>query len=87
MTTGSETQAKVRVACTGPGQSWAAPDCLAHRRNWSVRSSRWGDGLSPLVSRLPNVQLDELLHFEKGQFGFAQVLERGPRRLRSAGRC
>jgi hypothetical protein len=35
-----------------------------------------GDGIA-LVSGLPTVQLDELLRFDKGQFGFAQVLERG----------
>jgi F-type H+/Na+-transporting ATPase subunit alpha len=34
-----------------------------------------GDGIA-LVSGLPNVRLDELLCFGKGQFGFAQVLER-----------
>ncbi|MGA2795253.1 MAG: F0F1 ATP synthase subunit alpha [Roseiarcus sp.] len=34
-----------------------------------------GDGIA-LVSGLANVQLDELLRFDKGQFGFAQVLER-----------
>ena len=34
-----------------------------------------GDGIA-LVSGLPSVRLDELLRFEKGQFGFAQVLER-----------
>ena len=34
-----------------------------------------GDGIA-LVSGLPNVRLDELLRFDKGQFGFAQVLER-----------
>src|SRR5271156_590650 len=34
-----------------------------------------GDGIA-LVSGLPDVRLDELLRFEKGQFGFAQVLER-----------
>ncbi len=33
-----------------------------------------GDGIA-LVSGLPDVRLDELLHFGKGQFGFAQVLE------------
>jgi F-type H+-transporting ATPase subunit alpha len=33
-----------------------------------------GDGIA-LVSGLPNVRLDELLRFDKGQFGFAQVLE------------
>lgn len=35
-----------------------------------------GDGIA-LVSGLPIVRLDELLRFDKGQFGFAQVLERG----------
>jgi F-type H+-transporting ATPase subunit alpha len=34
-----------------------------------------GDGIA-LVSGLPNLGLDELLRFDKGQFGFAQVLER-----------
>ena len=43
------------------------------------RSAGWkrsGTALH-LVSGLPTVQLDELLRFDKGQFGFAQVLERG----------
>jgi F-type H+-transporting ATPase subunit alpha len=34
-----------------------------------------GDGIA-LVSGLPTVRLDELLRFDKGQFGFAQMLER-----------
>lgn len=34
-----------------------------------------GDGIA-LLSGLPEVRLDELLRFDKGQFGFAQVLER-----------
>ena len=34
-----------------------------------------GDGIA-LVSGLPTARLDELLRFDKGQFGFAQVLER-----------
>ena len=34
-----------------------------------------GDGVA-LISGLPDIRLDELLHFEGGQFGFAQVLER-----------
>jgi F-type H+-transporting ATPase subunit alpha len=34
-----------------------------------------GDGIA-LVSGLPDIRLDELLRFEKGQLGFAQVLER-----------
>ena len=39
-----------------------------------------GDGVA-LVSGMPDVRLDELLQFEKGQFGFAQVLDRGRRAL------
>ena len=35
----------------------------------SGTASRWSPGL-------PNARLDELLRFDKGQFGFAQVLER-----------
>ncbi len=35
-----------------------------------------GDGIA-LVSGLPSVRLDELLRFDRGQYGFAQVLERG----------
>ena len=35
-----------------------------------------GDGVA-LVSGLPGVRLDEKLRFAGGQFGFAQVLERG----------
>jgi F-type H+-transporting ATPase subunit alpha len=34
-----------------------------------------GDGIA-LLSGLPDVRLNELLRFERGQFGFAQVLER-----------
>jgi F-type H+/Na+-transporting ATPase subunit alpha len=33
-----------------------------------------GDGIA-LISGLPSVRLDELLRFDKGQFGFAQMLE------------
>ena len=39
------------------------------------RVEKVGDGVA-LVSGLPGVRLDELLRFEKGQFGYAQVLER-----------
>src|SRR5471030_1674103 len=34
-----------------------------------------GDGIA-LVSGLPDIRLDELVRFDKGQFGFAQMLER-----------
>jgi F-type H+-transporting ATPase subunit alpha len=33
-----------------------------------------GDGIA-LISGLPGARLDELLHFDKGMFGFVQVLE------------
>lgn len=33
-----------------------------------------GDGIA-MISGLPDAKLNELLHFDKGQFGFAQVLE------------
>ncbi len=39
------------------------------------RVEQVGDGIA-LLSGLPEVRLDELLRFDKGQFGFAQVLER-----------
>src|ERR1019366_5062978 len=48
---------------------------LGPRAEQIGRVEEVGDGIA-LVSGLPNVRLDELLHFDKGQFGFAQVLER-----------
>ncbi len=39
------------------------------------RVERVADGIA-LVSGLPDVRLDELLHFERGQVGFATTLER-----------
>ena len=39
------------------------------------RVEQVGDGIA-LISGLPDVRLDELLRFDKGQFGYAQVLER-----------
>ncbi|MEO6091724.1 MAG: F0F1 ATP synthase subunit alpha, partial [Novosphingobium sp.] len=47
---------------------------LGARAEQIGRVEEVGDGIA-LVSGLPNVRLDELLRFEKGQFGFAQVLE------------
>src|ERR1700761_5722029 len=38
------------------------------------RVEQVGDGIA-LVSGLTNVRLDELLRFQNGQFGFAQVLD------------
>ena len=38
------------------------------------RAEEVGDGTA-LVSGLPDAQLDELVRFDKGQFGFVQVLE------------
>jgi len=47
---------------------------LGARAEQIGRVEEVGDGIA-LVSGLPSVRLDELLRFEKGQFGFAQVLE------------
>ncbi|CAN5393244.1 N/A [soil metagenome] len=47
---------------------------LGARAEQIGRVEEVGDGIA-LVSGLPGVRLDELLRFEKGQFGFAQVLE------------
>src|SRR6202041_3812215 len=49
---------------------------LGPRAEQVGRVEEVGDGIA-IVSGLPNVRLDELLAFSKGQFGFAQVLERG----------
>src|ERR1700726_2358180 len=48
---------------------------LGPRAEQIGRVEEVGDGIA-LVSGLPDVRLDELLRFDKGQFGFAQVLER-----------
>jgi F-type H+-transporting ATPase subunit alpha len=48
---------------------------LAARAEQIGRVEEIGDGIA-LVSGMPNVRLDELLRFEKGQFGFVQVLEK-----------
>ena len=49
---------------------------LGPRTEQIGRVEEVGDGIA-LISGLPTVRLDELLRFDKGQFGFAQVLERG----------
>ena len=49
---------------------------LGPRAEQIGRVEEVGDGIA-LVSGLPDVRLDELLRFDKGQFGFAQVLESG----------
>ncbi|HEY8031357.1 MAG TPA: F0F1 ATP synthase subunit alpha [Methylocella sp.] len=48
---------------------------LGPRAEQIGRVEKVGDGIA-LVSGLPDARLDELLRFKKGQFGFAQVLER-----------
>ena len=48
---------------------------LGPRAEQIGRVEEIADGIA-LVSGLPDVRLDELLRFDKGQFGFAQVLER-----------
>jgi len=49
---------------------------LGPRSEQIGRVEEIGDGIA-LVSGMPNVRLDELLRFSKGQFGFAHILERG----------
>jgi F-type H+-transporting ATPase subunit alpha len=58
-------QARARLSTTA----------LGPRAEQIGRVEEVGDGIA-LVSGLPDVRLDELLRFDKGQFGFAQVLER-----------
>ena len=53
----------------------SAPPRSAPQTEQIGRVEEVGDGIA-LVSGLPTVRLDELLRFDKGQFGFAQVLER-----------
>jgi F-type H+-transporting ATPase subunit alpha len=48
---------------------------LGPRAEQVGRVEEVGDGIA-IVSGLPHVRLDELLRFDKGQFGFVQVLER-----------
>jgi F-type H+/Na+-transporting ATPase subunit alpha len=48
---------------------------LGPRAQQIGRVEEVGDGIA-LISGLANIRLDELLRFDKGQFGFAQVLER-----------
>ena len=48
---------------------------LARSPSKSAASSEVGDGIA-LVSGLPDARLDELLRFERGQFGFATTLDR-----------
>jgi F-type H+-transporting ATPase subunit alpha len=52
-----------------------AATVLAPRAEQIGRVEEVADGIA-FVSGLPDIRLDELLRFDKGQFGFAQVLER-----------
>src|SRR5580692_355933 len=60
---------------TGASRDVAAA-ALGSRAEQIGRVEEVGDGVA-LVSGLPGVRLDEKLRFAGGQFGFAQVLERG----------
>src|ERR1700735_2329503 len=73
MITGSEAQADLWLAQARTKLDGAV---LGPQAEQVGRVEEVGDGIA-LVSGLPNVRLDELLHFGKGQFGFAQGLERG----------
>ncbi|MBC7577977.1 MAG: F0F1 ATP synthase subunit alpha [Tardiphaga sp.] len=66
----------------GPAEAWLAGARarlagaeLGPRVEQVGRVEEVGDGIA-LVSGLPDLRLDELVRFAKGQFGFAQVLER-----------
>ncbi len=72
MTTGSDSRADAWLERARAKLGAAA---LGPRAEQIGRVEEIGDGIA-LVSGLPNVRLDELLRFDKGQFGFAQVLER-----------
>src|SRR5580658_4923317 len=71
MTIELETQADAWLAQARAKLDDAA---LGPRAEQIGRVEEVGVGVA-LVSGLPNVWLDELLRFDKGQFGFAQVLE------------
>ncbi len=60
---------------TGASRDVAAASLGSHAEQIG-RVEEVGDGVA-LVSGLPGVRLDEKLRFAGGQFGFAQVLERG----------
>ncbi len=66
-------------AARSPRAGWlaAAPDRRGDPRAGDEvgRVEEVGDGVA-LVSGLPNARLDELLRFQNGQFGYAQMLER-----------
>lgn len=57
------------------GQARLATTPLGPKADEIGRVEEIGDGIA-LVSGLPTVRLDEMLRFDRGQFGFAQVLER-----------
>ncbi len=67
---GGQADAWLRQARTALGAT-----VLGARAERIGRVEEVGDGIA-LVSGLPDVRLDELLRFGRGQFGFAQVLER-----------
>ncbi len=72
MTTGPDTRADAWLERARAKLGAAA---LGPQAEQIGRVEEVGDGIA-LVSGLPNVRLDELLRFDKGQYGFAQVLER-----------
>jgi F-type H+-transporting ATPase subunit alpha len=56
-------------------QGTLGASALGPRAEQIGRVEEVGDGIA-LISGLPDIRLDELLRFDKGQFGFAQMLER-----------
>lgn len=55
-------------------QTRASATALGPRLEQTGRVAEIGDGVA-MISGLPDVRLDELLRFDGGQFGFAQVLD------------
>jgi F-type H+-transporting ATPase subunit alpha len=72
MTAKPDARADVWLARARAGLGAAA---LGARAEQIGRVDEVGDGIA-FISGLPDVRLDELLRFDKGQFGFAQALER-----------
>ncbi|VTZ50342.1 ATP synthase subunit alpha 3 [Methylocella tundrae] len=74
MTTESDADAQADRWLEGASEKLGAAK-LGAQADAIGRVEEVGDGIA-LISGLPNVGLDELLRFDKGQYGFAQVLER-----------
>jgi F-type H+-transporting ATPase subunit alpha len=72
MTTSADTPADAWLA---QARARLGAASLGPRAEQIGRVEEVADGIA-LVSGLPDIRLDELVRFDRGQFGFAQVLER-----------